>query len=137
MLFYLGGMIYCGIELLWRRRTHGSMFVLGGACFVILGAIGEVGKKLPPILRVFTAAGVITALELATGLLVNRDFVVWDYRQMPLNFRGQICLPYFLAWMPLAAAAMWIYPKLDAFLVRKSAKTSNNPVPFDRSQKKW
>ena len=123
ILFYLGGMIYCGIELLWRRRTHGSMFLLGGACFVLLGTISEIGKKIPYVLRLISAACVITVLELATGLVVNRDFGVWDYRKMPLNFRGQVCLPYFLAWIPLAAAAMWLYPKLDAFLARKSIKT--------------
>ena len=115
-------MIYCGIELLWRRRTHGSMFLLGGACFVVLGIISEIGKKIPYVVRLLTAAGVITVLELATGLLVNRDFLVWDYRQMPWNFRGQICFPYFLAWIPLAAAAMWLYPVLDAYLVQKSEK---------------
>ena len=30
VVFYLGGMFYCTVELLWRQWTHGSMFLLGG-----------------------------------------------------------------------------------------------------------
>ena len=33
VVFYLGGMFYCTVELLWRQWTHGSMFLLGGLCF--------------------------------------------------------------------------------------------------------
>lgn len=34
VVFYLGGMFYCTVELLWRQWTHGSMFLLGGLCFL-------------------------------------------------------------------------------------------------------
>ena len=27
VVFYLGGMFYCTVELLWRQWTHGSMFL--------------------------------------------------------------------------------------------------------------
>ena len=37
MLFYLGGCAYMGLELLWRGRSHGSMFLLGGFCFLLIG----------------------------------------------------------------------------------------------------
>ena len=33
VVFYLGGMFYCTVELLWRQWTHGSMFLLLGLCF--------------------------------------------------------------------------------------------------------
>ena len=55
----------------------------------------------------------ITAVELAAGLLVNRGYHVWDYRQMPLNFLGQICLPYSLLWMPVSYGAMRLYNALN------------------------
>ena len=55
-LFYLGGMCYAGLELLWRGFSHGSMFVLGGICFVLVGNLKRLrpGKKLPA--RVTAAA---------------------------------------------------------------------------------
>ena len=101
-LFYLGGMCYAGLELLWRGFSHGSMFVLGGICFVL-----RPGKKLPA--RVTEAALIITLLELGCGLLVNRSYRVWDYRNMPLNVFGQICLPFTLLWIPVSFVAMLLY----------------------------
>jgi uncharacterized membrane protein len=111
ILFYLGGMIYTGIELLWRGRSHWSMFLLGGTCFLGLGRIRRSPLSLPK--RIVMAAVMVTALELLTGLMVNREFRVWDYRKMPLNFRGQICLPFFFLWMPLCLVGMGIYGWLD------------------------
>ena len=35
-LFYAGGVLYVLIELAWRGRSHWTMFVLGGLCFVYL-----------------------------------------------------------------------------------------------------
>ena len=34
VIFYLGGMFYCGVELLWRGWTHGSMFLLARCVFI-------------------------------------------------------------------------------------------------------
>ena len=108
-LFYLGGMCYQGLELLWRGFSHGSMFVLGGIWFVMVGNLKRLrpGKKLPA--RVTAAALIITLLELGCGLLVNRSYRVWDYRNMPLNVFGQICLPFTLLWIPVSFVAMLLY----------------------------
>ena len=32
-------MFYCGVELLWRGWTHGSMFLLGAVCFYLVGSL--------------------------------------------------------------------------------------------------
>jgi uncharacterized membrane protein len=52
-------------------------------------------------------------VELLTGLVFNRDHAIWDYRQLPLHLKGQICLPYSLLWMPLSLGAMELYRCLD------------------------
>lgn len=113
VLMYLGGMIYGALELLWRGRTHWSMILLGGVCFVLIGALGQVPKPLPRIPRALAAAGLVTALELGMGLLVNRHYQVWDYRTVPMNFRGQICLPFTLLWVPVCLAAIVLYDRLE------------------------
>ena len=107
LLFYLGGMCYCGLELLWRGRTHGSMFLLGGACFLMLGRVGVLRMNI--VSRAVLGGLLITLGELAVGLLVNRRFQVWDYRSMPLNFCGQICLLYTLFWMLLSPVGFVVY----------------------------
>ena len=113
-LFALGGSAYVGLELLWRGRSHVSMFAAGGTCFLALGKLRRLPVPYP--LRMLTGAGVITAVELATGLLVNRDFRVWDYRQIPGNFRGQICPLFSFLWMPVAAMGMGLYGAAEPLL---------------------
>ena len=110
-IFLVGGGAYVGLELLWRRRSHSSMFLSGGVCLLLLGKIRE--SLLPKPVKPLAGAGMITLVELAVGLLVNRDYRVWDYRALPGNFRGQICLPFSLLWIPLSGLGMWLYGILD------------------------
>lgn len=111
VLFYLGGCAYMGLELLWRGWSHGSMFLAGGCCFLLLGRLDRRGLRLP--LRALIGALVITAVELAAGLMWNRDHSVWDYRARPGNLWGQICPLFTLLWIPVALAAMALYRLLD------------------------
>ena len=112
-LFLIGGSGYVGLELLWRGRSHGSMFLAGGICFLLLGKLNRTTPRLPLLLRGAVGAAIITTVELAAGLLANRDHAVWDYRGMPVNFLGQICLPFSLLWIPLSLGAMALYELLD------------------------
>ena len=105
-----------GMELCWRGWSHGSMFLAGGLCLLLIGSLEEAKPKLPLPLRVLAGAGIITMVELGTGLVVNRDYHVWDYRQMPWNFRGQICPAYCLLWVPVSAMAGCTYRRLNKIL---------------------
>ena len=119
LLFLAGGVAYVGLEMLWRGRSHSSMFLAGGTCFLLLGKLNRTSPRLPLLLRGCMGALVITQVELLAGMLVNRDYTVWDYRQMPLNFFGQICLPFSLLWIPVSLGAMFLYEKMDGRLSKK------------------
>ena len=110
VIFAAGGTAYVALELLWRGRSHVSMFAAGGLCLLLVGPLGTSRLSWP--VRLLAGVGIITAVELATGLLVNRSFQVWDYRDMPGNFLGQICPQFCLLWLPLAWVAMGIYGKM-------------------------
>ena len=110
----MGGGAYVGLEYLWRGYSHGSMFAAGGVCFLLLGQV----RRTPALIRPLLGAAVITGVELVTGLLVNQDYQVWDYRRNPGNFLGQICPAYTLLWLPLSLIAMALYPHADR-LVRR------------------
>ena len=112
-LFCLGGSAYFVIELLWRGRSHGSMFALGGLCFLLLGQLLRRFERIPLALKLVLSSVLITALELLTGLFVNQNFAVWDYRAMPYNYLGQICLNYSLLWIPVSLMAMQLYEKVQ------------------------
>ena len=113
-LFCLGGGIYGVLELVYRGRTHGSMFILGGLCFLILGQLGRLPFSWPALTVLGCAS--ITALELLTGLLVNRDHSVWDYRGLPAQFMGQISLQFALLWLPLAFLGIQLYRGVESKL---------------------
>jgi len=111
LLFCTGGTVYMTLELIWRGWSHGSMFLAGGTCFLLLGKLGAI--RLNPVVKALFGAAVITGVELTAGLLVNRNYTVWDYRQMPFSFLGQICLPFSLLWIPVGFAGMRIYRTLE------------------------
>ena len=109
ILWLIGGLLYMGIELMWRGYSHWTMFVLGGICFVLLGRINEVIPwNMPLWLQGLIGTAIITGLEFITGCIVNLwlGWNVWDYSNVPFNVLGQICLPYILLWIPISLAGI-------------------------------
>lgn len=115
-LFGVGGSAYVGLELLYRGHSHISMFGAGGLCFLLIGQLKKL--HIPRPARVGCGTGIITAVELVTGLLVNREYQVWDYRAQPGNFLGQICPMFVALWVPVTMMAMGLYNRVDAWLDR-------------------
>ena len=118
VLFYLGGAVYMTMEFLWRGRSHGSMFLLGGLCFLGMGVLVRHFSRVPLAIKVLLGAAMVTALELITGLTINGRYEIWDYRDMPVNFRGQICLNFSLLWMPITLLGMRLYDAAERRLFR-------------------
>ena len=117
-LFSLGGLAYCGLELLWRGRTHYSMFLAGGTSLLLLGKLNRAEPKLPLFLRAVVGSGIITMVELAAGLIFNRSYTVWDYRDQWGNWLGQICPLFSLLWIGIAALVLLIYDPLEKLVDR-------------------
>lgn len=108
-LWAVGGVLYIVLELAWRGRSHWTMFILGGLCFICLGLINEVLPwDMPLWQQILIGAGLITVLEFITGCLVNLwlGWDVWDYSNMPGNILGQVCPQYFVYWMPVSLAGI-------------------------------
>ena len=137
VLFLIGGVAYFGIEILWRGYSHWTMFLLGGLCFVIVGALNN---WLPWEMDIEKQAGIgaiiITVLEFIVGVMVNLvlKWNVWDYSLLPFNILGQISLPFTLIWMVLSAAIIvvddWVRykvfkeekPRYTSWLLRRGDK---------------
>ena len=117
-LFSLGGLAYCGLELLWRGRTHISMFLAGGASLLLLGKLNRTEPRLPLFFRAVVGSGIITTVELALGLLFNRNYTVWDYRDQWGNWLGQICPLFSLLWIGIAALGLLVYDPLEKLVER-------------------
>lgn len=113
ILFYLGGGCYMALEFLWRGRSHGSMFLLGGLCFLLIGHLGKLLKGVPLAVQLLIFSAMITFLELLFGFLANGDYSVWDYRSTPCNYKGHICLGYSLLWIPVSLMALELYRTVE------------------------
>lgn len=108
-LFDVGGLLYVLLELLWRGRSHWTMFVLGGLCFVALGLINEVLPwEMPLWQQMLLGACIVTDLEFLTGCIVNLwlGWDVWDYSNLPGNILGQISPQFFALWLLVSLAGI-------------------------------
>lgn len=114
ILFLIGGAVYTTIEIIWRllrchHPTHWSMFLLGGLCFLFIGAINEfLSWDTPLILQVLIGTAFVTIAEFGFGCVLNLwlRLDIWDYSNVPLNLFGQICLPFVIAWTALVLVAI-------------------------------
>ena len=109
VLALCGGCVYFLIEMAWRGHSHWTMAVLGGVCFVLIGDINEfIPWNMPLVLQGAIGSGVVTLLELVSGIVLNLwlGLGIWDYSNIPFNFLGQICLPFSLLWVALSVVAV-------------------------------
>ena len=109
VLWCIGGLLYVLCELVFRGRSHWTMFLVGGLCFWLIGLINEVIPWDMPIWQqCIIGALIITAVEFVAGCIINigLGWQVWDYSGLPFNILGQICLPFTVLWSLLAAAGI-------------------------------
>ena len=81
------------------------MFILGGLSFLIVGLLNEIFSwKIPIEIQSICGGAIITIMELIAGIILNiiLKLNVWNYSLIPLNFLGQICLPFSLLWIVLS-----------------------------------
>ena len=105
ILFIIGGLIYNLVEIIYRGNTHWTMFIVGGLCFLCVGWINEfIPWDLALWKQMLIGGTIITAIEFLSGCIINilLGWNVWDYSHVPLNILGQICLPFFFAWVGLS-----------------------------------
>lgn len=109
VLWGIGGLLYICCELLFRGYSHWTMFIVGGICFFLIGAINEwIPWEMPVWQQAVIGAAIVTAVEFISGCIINirLGWDVWDYSDMPLNVLGQVCLPFTLIWVFLSLTAI-------------------------------
>ena len=116
IFFYcFGGGMYMTMELIYRQYTDYRMFYLagliGGTLFLCINEWLEYDTDF--ILQVIICGTVATLAELICGLLFNQDYSIWDYRQLPFNFMGQIQLYFAGIWFLFATIFIPILDYID------------------------
>ncbi len=107
VVYAIGSIGYRFIEVLWRGRTHWTMGVVGGICFLFMYISDFLLKNVRLAVKALISATGVTTLEFFSGLLINRVFClgVWDYSAMRFNLLGQISLLYSVLWYFLCIPA--------------------------------
>ncbi len=92
---------------------------------VLLKTFG--GRLLPAVAVSFLANQIVcTSIDYLTGMVANRNYELWDYRNMPFNFQGQICLQNSLVYSIAATLVAWIaYPARQRWLSRLPSDVAN------------
>lgn len=106
------------LEGIWRHGyAHVSMALVGAVVLWAVGAMNQIPLfyRLPMFWQASLAMLLIFAIELGAGLIINvwLGLGVWDYTGRPLNFMGQIWLPYAPLWFFLAPFAIWLEDALQ------------------------
>ena len=109
-LFWWGGLLYCGIEMLWRKRTHRSMFFAGGLSLAGINLIADLFWERSWLLKLVFCGLMITLIEFAIGYVVNLKLGlnVWNYSDRKFNIMGQVCPLYTFFWMALSLPAVFL-----------------------------
>ena len=101
------------------------VFILQPAAQWLLKKTGN--RILPALLLSFLLNMLIcTGIDFTTGMVANQDYQLWDYRDMPFNFMGQVCLQNSLVYSIAATLIVWVvYPFMDSVLHRAPRGVTN------------
>ena len=113
-LFIVFAALYVLMEVLWDGTTHRSMALAGGIC----GMIGTwiLTFDLPYAVYMLLTSLVITIVEYSFGKWFNSDYSIWDYRDKPFNFQGQVCLTFVVVW---AVVMPWLIKVVSELILYK------------------
>lgn len=100
---------------LWMIPVAGIL----GIVIDIIYQIQPIQKYAPMLALAIIGCILVTAIELGSGMILNikLKLAVWDYsrfsvkikgKEVPVNFKGQICLWHSLGWLALSPFIFWI-----------------------------
>ena len=117
LLFTFSGYIYVCLELIFRGYSNITMMFASSICAIPMIILNnKFTYEIDFLLQLFLCAIFATLVEFIFGMLFNRDYSIWDYRNMPLNLYGQICLPFSLLWMIIAACVIPLMDWIDFYI---------------------
>ncbi|MCQ2751609.1 MAG: putative ABC transporter permease [Coriobacteriales bacterium] len=123
--FFMGDVDYSNL-MLWEWWLHpfpaeGIAVVLGAT--IIFPFKEWLVKKMPkhkilPYVIIFGVTAFISVgIDFTTGITANANYELWDYRELPFNFMGQIVLQNSLVYSLAAfVIIVLVYPLLERFL---------------------
>lgn len=120
-IFIISGLIYIMLELIWRGRTHWTMFLCAGLCGLVMANINNNLLEFDTdfLKQVVISALCCTTFEFLFGIIFNGDFSIWDYRNTwgTIHILGdQVNILFFGIWIIISVFSLpfldWLQWKL-------------------------
>ena len=129
ILFLVGFCVYITMEVIYKGGySHWTMGVCAGLAIVLLDKINDcISWDVDILIQCSLGMFLVTGMELAIGLIfqnTNLLPVMWDYSNMPLNFRGIICIPFMALWMVLSFVAILVADSINYYVF------GEEPIPY-------
>lgn len=120
-IFIISGLIYIILELIWRGRTHWTMFLCAGLCGLVMANVNnnllEFDTDFPK--QIIVSALCCTGFEFLFGIMFNGDFSIWDYQGLwgTIHILGdQVNILFFGIWIIISFFSLpfldWLQWKL-------------------------
>lgn len=124
IFFYcFAGGLYMTLELIYRQYTDYHMFYLAGIIGLLILYINEwLDYDMDFIIQVFICGTCALFGELICGILFNADYHIWDYRELPFNFMGQIQLYFAFIWYILVSIFIPVLDYIDYYMFPREEK---------------
>ena len=115
LLCSFGGYTYVTLELLFRGRSDITMMYCASLCVLSMCVLNNVfGYDLDFIIQILFCMLSCTMVEWVFGVIFNKDYSIWDYRNMPFHSPdAQICLPFTLLWGFISAIVIPLMDFID------------------------
>lgn len=128
-LFLVGFCVYITIEVIFRGYSYWQMGICGGLAISLLDKINDhISWDTDILVQGMLGSALITFFELVIGLASIKENVprMWDYTNMPFNYRGIVCPEFSAVWFILSLAAVFLADAINYYVFDEA------PTPYYR-----
>ncbi len=115
-------MTYITIEVCRRGYSFPLMGLCGGIAFVLIDRINnEISWDVDILIQGLIGSLIITFMEFVIGNLSLLGVVetMWNYSNVPLNYKGIICLPFSFVWLLLSIVAVILADCINYYILNE------------------
>ena len=121
-LFIFGFMAYITIEVFWRGYSYPLMGLCGAIAFIAIDNINnKISWDVDILVQGAIGSIIITLMEFIIGSLSLQGILqqMWDYTNVPLNYKGIICLPFSIIWFLLSIGAVLLADCINYYILNE------------------
>ena len=119
LLFIAGYCVYIAIEVTFRGYSYPLMGICGGLLVVLIDKINDrISWNTDILIQGAIGSALITSFELIIGELSLHSILpmMWDYSNLPFNYKGIICLPFSLLWFGLSIVDIFLADSINYYV---------------------